>query len=393
MSNQLPFAAIIVAAGVGQRAGLPLPKQYMSLGGMPVLRWSVECFARHSACRAIIVVTGDAQLSRAALAHLEVQYAEGGATRQQSVAAGLALCPPALAVLVHDAARPGLRHATIDALLSALAQDRVVAAVPALPLVDSLANADEKSLGASVDRSALLRIQTPQAFHYDALIAAHQATDGIDATDDAQLVRAIGGTVQVVPGDELLEKITAPGDLERLERLLVSASSTLTEQQSVVRVGNGFDVHRLVAGKGLWLCGHFIEHSQSLLGHSDADVGLHAITDALLGAIGAGDIGEHFPPSDPQWRGASSDRFLAHAAKIAAFRGYVISNIDCTLICETPKIGPHREAMRVRLAEILQLGVDCISIKATTTERLGFTGRSEGIAALASVAVTLQCGG
>lgn len=383
LAPDLPaFHAVIVAAGRGERAGLPQPKQFARLVDKSVLRWSVEAFARHPGCATIVVVTAPEADSRtqvaAALANLSVTLVDGGETRQQSVANGLAVCAAERAnlVLVHDAARPGVDGAVIDRLLLAFDDAAVAGAVPLLPVVDTLVRANA-SLGETVDRDGLWHVQTPQAFRLDALRGAHARQAGLGATDDAQLVRADGGRVAAVTGNRRLAKITHPGDLEHLTALLCGA------YPRAVRVGSGFDVHRLVPGDGVWLCGVRIVHDRKLDGHSDADVALHALTDAVLGGIGAGDIGGHFPPSDPRWRGAASDQFLRHAVDLAAQAGLAISHLDCTIICEAPKIGPHRDAMRARVAAIAGLMPDQVSIKATTTERLGFTGRSEGIAAQA----------
>jgi 2-C-methyl-D-erythritol 4-phosphate cytidylyltransferase / 2-C-methyl-D-erythritol 2,4-cyclodiphosphate synthase len=278
-------------------------------------------------------------------------------------------------VMVHDAARPALSAAVIDRLLLALTDDSVAGAIPALPVADTLARGDTE-LGEIVARDALWRVQTPQAFRASALRLAHEASAAASATDDAQLVRANGGRVLMVAGETALEKVTQAGDLERLSRQMVPAAVS-------TRTGMGFDVHRLVPGDGVWLGGVLIPHDRKLLGHSDADVALHAITDAILGAVAAGDIGDHFPPSDPQWAGARSDQFLVHAARLATEVGCRITHIDCTIICEAPRIGPYRQAIRESIAAILRLPINAISVKATTTEKLGFTGRGEGIAAQA----------
>jgi 2-C-methyl-D-erythritol 4-phosphate cytidylyltransferase/2-C-methyl-D-erythritol 2,4-cyclodiphosphate synthase len=257
----------------------------------------------------------------------------------------------------------------VIARLSAALDDHE-AAIPVLPVVDSLTHVSGVMMGQSADRTALRRVQTPQAFRFPAILAAHRAwPDAADAGDDAQVAKAAGFVVALVEGDEALHKLTFASDF--------------AENVAPVRIGSGYDVHRLADGEELWLCGIKIEHHQGLEGHSDADVAIHALVDALLGAIGAGDIGQHFPPSDPQWRGASSDRFLTHAAALVAEAGYAIGNIDLTIVCEAPKIGPHREAMRARLAELLGVDIAAVSVKATTTEKLGFTGRGEGIAAQA----------
>jgi 2-C-methyl-D-erythritol 4-phosphate cytidylyltransferase / 2-C-methyl-D-erythritol 2,4-cyclodiphosphate synthase len=292
-------------------------------------------------------------------------------------------------VLIHDAARPMIPPAVITRLLTAL--DHADGAVPVLNVADSMARVDggtltrvdggTLTLGDAVDRTALVRVQTPQAFRLDAIIAAHDRWNGAAATDDAQVARAAGLRVATVAGDIMLDKITLPADFAAAEARLSSAG--------ISRTAMGFDVHRLEHGPDLWLCGVKIPHDQGLSGHSDADVALHALTDALLGTIGAGDIGVHFPPSDAQWRGASSDRFVTHACALIAAAGGRIDHVDVTIICEAPKIGPHRPAMQARLAALLQLPESAISIKATTTEGLGLTGRGEGIAAQAVATVTV----
>ena len=380
-----PFSVIIVAAGKGLRAGQPLPKQFAIWKGKPVLRHSVDAFLESGASRVLIAIPegADAIARQAAGDDSRIAFITGGETRQQSVGNALgalgALDAHAVQsverVLIHDAARPIVPMQVIDRLLAALNDHP--GAVPVLPVVDSLAVSENGVMTGSADRDALRRVQTPQAFRYDAILAAHRAWQGeANAGDDAQVLRADGGTVALVEGDEALHKLTFSGDF----------MSALPQ----VRTGMGYDVHRLADGEELWLCGIKIEHSRGLAGHSDADVGLHAITDAILGAVAMGDIGQHFPPSDQQWAGASSDRFLAHAAKLAAEAGYDVGNIDLTLICEEPKIGPHRAAMQARIAQILQVEAGAISVKATTTERLGFTGRGEGIAAQAVATMTLQ---
>ena len=373
-------AILIVAAGRGERAGGAVPKQFATLGGTSIIARAVDAFGDLP----VFVVVADGQQGALAFALGPREVAgvvTGGATRQDSVRNGLAAISDTGGfdkVLVHDAARPLLPRAVLDDLIAALAT--YDGAVPVLPVADSLASGDAV-MGETVDRSGLLRIQTPQAFRIDALMTSLSRWTGEAATDEAQVVRAAGFTVATVPGDTMLDKITHPADFARAEAMLAS--------RMVSRSASGFDVHRLEHGEELWLGGVKIDHTHGLSGHSDADVALHAITDAVLGTIGAGDIGSHFPPSDAQWRGASSDRFLAHAASLVAARGGIIDFIDLTLICEAPKIGPHREAMRARIAEILQLPASRISVKATTTERLGFTGRGEGIAAQAIATVRI----
>ena len=391
-------AALIVAAGTGQRAGGGVPKQYALFRGKPMLRHSVERFAAWQGVDRIVVAIGPGQeqLARDALADIDgVAFVEGGADRRQSVANGLEWLAGqggVETVYIHDAARPDLPEPVLDALAAALTQHS--GAVPALPCVDSMARGDSDDTGAvtlgdSVDRIGLWRVQTPQAFHFDAILAAHrQWPVDSEATDDARSARAAGLNVAIVQGDERLNKITFESDLTRDER----ATGTFGNPQGpgampIVRTGMGYDVHRLVRGEELWLCGIEIPFAFGLSGHSDADVALHAITDAVLGAMALGDIGEHFPPSDPRWKGARSAQFLAHAAALVAERGGRIGNVDVTIICEAPKIGPHKAAMQARVAEILGLAPDQVAVKATTTEGLGFTGRREGIAAQAIVTI------
>jgi 2-C-methyl-D-erythritol 4-phosphate cytidylyltransferase/2-C-methyl-D-erythritol 2,4-cyclodiphosphate synthase len=366
-------AAIVVAAGQGLRAGQPLPKQFALWRGRPVVRHSVEALLRAGVAPVVVVIPKGAEdVTAAALdgAFGDVRVVVGGANRQDSVRSGLeALATDAPAhVLIHDAARPVLAPEVIQRLRAALEEQP--GAIPVLPVIDSLAHADGTLMGAPAPREALRRVQTPQAFRYADILAAHRAWDGLtSAGDDAQVAQAAGLAVALIEGDEALHKLTYASDF--------------TEGSPPFRVGTGYDVHRLADGEELWLCGVRIEHTQGLAGHSDADVAIHALVDALLGALGEGDIGQHFPPSDAQWRAASSDRFLAHAALLMQQAGYRLGNADVTIICEAPKIGPHRDAMRERLAAILGVDKGLVSVKATTTEKLGFTGRSEGIAAQA----------
>ncbi|MEP9360528.1 bifunctional 2-C-methyl-D-erythritol 4-phosphate cytidylyltransferase/2-C-methyl-D-erythritol 2,4-cyclodiphosphate synthase [Sphingomonas sp. KR3-1] len=371
--------AIIVAAGSGTRAGGSVPKQFAPLAGKPMLKHSVDAMTSHPGIDAVLVVIGAGQEDALCAALGNVDVVVGGATRRESVANGLAAIGGADRVLIHDAARPFLPQAVIDRLLAALETQE--GAIPGLPVADTLVSAS----GVSVSREGLVRVQTPQAFRYEAIKAAHAAWPADrEATDDAQMLRALGHDVAVVEGDAMLDKVTHPADF--------AAAEARFGAQMRVRTATGYDVHRFAEREELWLGGVLVPHSQGLSGHSDADVALHAITDALLGTIGAGDIGMHFPPSDPQWRGAASAKFLEHAASLVAAQGGVIDFIDLTIICEAPKIGPHREAIRASIAGILGLPVDCVSVKATTTERLGFTGRGEGMAAQAVATVRVPGG-
>ena len=368
------FAAIVVAAGKGLRAGQPLPKQFAMWRGKPVLRHSVETLLDAGARPLVIAVPPDGeQAVLDALAGLEgFALVAGGTTRQQSVKKALAAVESAERILIHDAARPDLPLPVIERLLAAL--EHHPGAIPVLPVIDSLSVENEGVMSGTAPREQLRRVQTPQAFRFDAIFRAHQAwQDEASAGDDAQVLRANGGIVAHVQGDERLAKLTFAEDF--------------MVQQPSIRIGMGFDVHRLVEGEELWLGGIRLDHSKGLSGHSDADVALHAIVDALLGAVANGDIGSHFPPSDPRWKGASSDRFLEHAAKLVREAGYGVGNVDLTIICEAPKIGPHRDAMRTRIADLLGVDIALVSVKATTTERLGLTGRGEGIAAQAIATV------
>jgi 2-C-methyl-D-erythritol 4-phosphate cytidylyltransferase/2-C-methyl-D-erythritol 2,4-cyclodiphosphate synthase len=377
------FDAVVVAAGKGLRAGGEIPKQFRAWRGKPLVRHSIETLIEAGAGSVVVAIAPGAEAAaRDALAGLaRVTFVTGGATRQQSVRHALeALTGEGpVRVLIHDAARPDLPHAVIARLLDAL-DAGARGAIPVLPMVDSLVIARGQMMGGSPDRESLRRVQTPQAFWFNDILAAHRHWHGEPtAGDDAQVLAASAGSVALVDGDARLKKITFAEDF-------LDETTTIP----AFRVGQGFDVHRLVAGEDLWLCGIKLEHTHGLAGHSDADVALHAITDAVLGAIGDGDIGTHFPPSDPQWRGARSGQFLEHAVKLAGAAGYALGNIDLTLICEAPRIGPHRPAMRAEVARLAGLPESAVSIKATTTERLGFTGRGEGIAAQAIVSLFRQ---
>ena len=372
--------AIIVAAGIGERLGGGLPKQFRALGGLPMLGHAARRLATHPAVGELIVVVGEGQddLARSALDDRAARIVAGGATRADSVQAGLAVATGE-AVLVHDAARPFCPHDVIDRLVAALEFHE--GAAPVLNVADTLAHADFSGV---VDRAGIVRVQTPQAARTDDLRRAYAAWSGREApTDETSVLRAAGLKVAAVAGSAQLDKITTAEDFERAEAWLAG--------QMVPRTGLGFDVHAFGGEGPLMMGGIAIDHPRGLAGHSDADVVLHAITDALLGAAGLGDIGEHFPPSDLQWKDAASERFLAHAAALIRAEGAIIDAVDCTVIAEAPKIGPHRAAMRARIAGILGLDPGRVSVKATTTERLGFTGRSEGIAAQAVANIRMDC--
>ncbi len=375
------FHAVIVAGGSGSRSGGK--KQWMPLGGRPVLDWSVEAFTVAGAGRIVIVVPAD-DVERAKSAYPKAVVVAGGADRAASVVNGLTALARAAderdIVMVHDAARPLLNAQHINRLLKRL--ETADAAILALPLADSLKRAHSGMIADAVPRDYLWRAQTPQAFRLGALLDAYVNWRSETPTDEATVAAAARIPVALVEGDIRLHKLTYPGDFAFLEAL-ISKDKSLKQ----IRIGQGFDAHRWGEGDSVWLCGVEIAHNRTLIGHSDADAGLHALTDALLGAAGLGDIGDHFPPTDPQWKGASSDRFLKHAAQLIAQKGGEIVNVDVTLICERPKIKPHREAMRARVAEILGIDLDRVSVKATTTEKMGFTGREEGLAAQAVASI------
>lgn len=388
-------AALIVAAGRGTRLGADVPKQYLKLLNKPLLRRTVEAFLFHAEIDVVQTVIGAGQGDFYAAATVGLHDGPGllspvigGDSRQDSVARGLAALADAGIdhVLIHDGARALIDAELISRVCRAL--DEHPAVLPALPVIDSLRQVRDDQVTDSVDRTGLVRAQTPQGFHYGAIVAAHQAAIGQDMTDDAAVAMAGGIPVVTVSGDEDNFKITVQDDMVRAERVLALRAGGMME----TRTGSGFDVHRLVADRPLILCGLPIAHSHGLAGHSDADVALHALTDAILGAVAAGDIGDHFPPTDDRWRGVSSDIFLRYAAGLVRLRAGHITSIDLTIICEAPKIKPHRDAMRARVADILEINLDRVSIKATTTERLGFTGRAEGIAvqAVATIALPAQ---
>ncbi len=375
------FSAVIVAGGAGLRAGGGEPKQWRALAGKPVARWSAEAFVAAGAAEVVVVVPADDPRAADVFAGLPVRFVVGGAERVDSVRAGLAAleAEDAEAVLIHDAARPFVTGAHVDALLQAL--ETAEGALPALPVSDTLKRAEtDRAVTATAPRDGLWRAQTPQAFRLPAIRAAYAAWRG-DAppTDDAAVLEAAGGRVVLTPGDPALMKVTHPEDFPMAEALAGAARIT--------RVGQGFDAHVFGPGTSMMLCGVEVPADRGLLAHSDGDAGLHALTDALLGAIGCGDIGDHFPPTDPRWKGAASDQFLLHAVELMRARGGRLVNADVTLICERPKVKPHREAMRTRIAELLELPLDRVSVKATTMEKMGFTGREEGLAASAVVAV------
>lgn len=375
-------AAIVVAAGSGARAGGGFPKQYRPLRGKPVLRWSVEAMLR-AGLEEVVVAIGEGHQTHfaSAIAGLDrVRGVLGGATRTASVQAALAEIPDADIVLIHDAARPGLTEEVVHALIDAVDQG-TPAAAPALPLADTLLRVDDENrVVGPLSRAGVVQVQTPQAFHGATLRAAYASVgEGATFTDDLSVAMTAGAKVHLVPGFPRLMKLTYEADFAHLEALM--------SQDRFNSVGHGIDAHRFGDGSEVTLCGVKIAHDRGLSGHSDADVGWHALVDAILGALSAGDIGEHFPPSDPRWRGANSEIFLRHAVRLAAEAGAEILQADITLICERPKVGPHREAMRKRTSEVLGIPMDRVSVKATTTERLGFLGREEGLAAHATAVV------
>lgn len=375
--------ALVVAAGSGSRAGGAVPKQYRRIRGKSVVAHAIEHLRRAGIEDVrVVIAPGQEALFREATDRFSLHSPiPGGATRQDSVRAGLeaiAADGGTERVLIHDAARPFLPRAVVARLMDALGSHH--GAVPVLPVADTLARAST-SLGDTVSRDGLVRVQTPQAFSFDPILDAHRCWTAGPATDDAQIARAAGIEVAMVAGDPALDKLTFEEDFERAEQRLA--------RRTTVRTGLGFDVHAFAGGESLWLGGIEVPHSRGLTGHSDADVVLHALTDAILGAIGAGDIGDHFPPSDPQWRNAASSLFVEHARALVEARSGRIDHVDVTVICEAPRIGPHRDAIRERIAALLRLSFEAVSVKATTTERLGFTGRGEGIAAQAIATVRI----
>lgn len=371
----MSIAVIITAAGRGTRAGGDLPKQWQMLAGKPVLAHTLAAFAGY---RRVLTIHPDDRARAESLGD-GFEIVEGGATRASSVGNALrALAGTGVTrVLIHDGARPLVPASVISAVLTAL--DDYAGAAPALPVSDALWRGAGGVVTGTQDRSGLYRAQTPQGFHFEPILAAHLALTG-DAADDVEVARGAGLSVAIVEGHEDNLKLTYPQDFARAEAILKGRGMD-------IRLGNGYDVHAFTDGDHVWLCGVKVPHGKALLGHSDADVGMHALTDAIYGALAEGDIGRHFPPSDPQWKGAASHIFLRHAMGLVAARGFTLTNCDVTLVCERPKIGPHAEAMRAALAEIMGIEMARISVKATTSERLGFTGREEGIAALATAAL------
>ncbi|MGI9367210.1 MAG: bifunctional 2-C-methyl-D-erythritol 4-phosphate cytidylyltransferase/2-C-methyl-D-erythritol 2,4-cyclodiphosphate synthase [Ruegeria sp.] len=367
-------AAIIVAAGRGQRAGGGTPKQWQTLAGRRVADWTLGKF-RDEVEHIVLVLSPEDKSAWSEFGDTDLILAQGGDDRAASVRNGLqALADQGVTrVLIHDVARPCVSQRIIHDVLSAL--DQHSAAAPGLAVTDALWTGEGASVTGTQDRTGLFAAQTPQGFRYDVIVAAHRAHQG-GAADDAEVARAAGIEIAIVPGEPDNLKITHPEDFARAERILGTDMD--------VRLGNGYDVHRFGQGDHVILCGVKIPHDRGLQGHSDADVGMHAVTDAIYGALAQGDIGQHFPPSDPQWKGAASEIFLRHAVDLAGQMGYRISNVDCTLVCEFPKIGPHAQAMREEMSKIMGLQPEQVSVKATTSERLGFTGRSEGIASLAT---------
>lgn len=387
----MSIAAVIVAAGEGRRMGGPVPKQFQLLGGVPLVVHSLRAFAAHQEITMLVLVTDPAQASSLPLPP-GVRVVAGGATRQASVRAGLEALAGQVPerVLIHDAARPFVTVAQISAVLDATTGTN--GAILAVPVADTLKQATPDPgpfhvIGATLPRDGLWAAQTPQAFPYPLIRAAHQQLAGQEHTDDAALFEALGHPVQLVPGDRRTFKLTTPEDFIMAEALLAAAAPPQPAPE--IRTGQGFDVHAFTDGNHVMLGGVRVPHSRALAGHSDADVALHALTDALLGALGEGDIGQHFPPSDPQWRGRDSRHFLRHAVGLLTARGGAVANADLTIICEQPKVGPHRDAMRAVIAADLGITPERVNIKGTTTERLGFTGRGEGIAAQAVITIRI----
>jgi 2-C-methyl-D-erythritol 4-phosphate cytidylyltransferase/2-C-methyl-D-erythritol 2,4-cyclodiphosphate synthase len=377
--QNMQIAAVIVAAGRGTRAGGEIPKQWQEVGEHSVAAWSCARFrSRADIAEIILVIHPDDRVFAQSIKGVTLVH--GGATRDGSVHNGLkALAADITHVLIHDVARCTVSDRVIDGVIDAL--QAADGAAPALPVSDALWIGADGKVSGTQDRTGLFRAQTPQGFALRAILNAHGAHQG-GAADDVEVARSAGLDVVITEGDENNLKITMPDDFARAAKIL--------EQRVDIRLGNGFDVHAFEDGDHVILCGVKVPYNKALKGHSDADVGMHAVTDAIYGALGDGDIGQHFPPSDPQWKGAASEIFLRHAVDLAASRGFTISNVDCTLICEQPKIGPHAGTMKDTMAALLQITPDRVSVKATTSERLGFTGREEGIAALATATLVAK---
>jgi len=380
------IAIIIVAAGQGRRAGEGLPKQYRLIAGKAMLRRTIEgvISALPDALVQVVIGADDHADYNAAMEGIHIlPTVFGGASRQLSVYNGLQAieCHSPEFVLIHDAARPFLTTELVSNVTAAL-ESGANAVIPAIPIVDTLNKVQGTRIAGLVDRSSLFAIQTPQGFDFAALMAAHKAAKGGTFTDDGSIMEAAGHPVEICAGDERNFKVTHPHDFKKAEAQIMN-------ELGDIRTGTGYDVHRFEEGEYLWLCGVKIPFTKALKGHSDADVGLHALTDALLSAVAAGDIGTHFPPTEEKWRGAASDMFIKKAAMIIRDRGGVISNVAVCLICEKPKIGPQNEAMTARIAALLGIAPERVSVQATTTEKLGFTGREEGIAAQATATVRL----
>jgi 2-C-methyl-D-erythritol 4-phosphate cytidylyltransferase / 2-C-methyl-D-erythritol 2,4-cyclodiphosphate synthase len=383
-SDMARIAILIVAAGKGERAGGPIPKQFAQLLGQPLLRCAIEAFTGRPDCTVQVMIgAGHEAMYRQATHGLDLPPPViGGATRQETVHLGLeaiARFTPEF-VLIHDAARPLVSRLLIEGVVAAL-DAGADAAVPLLPVADTLRKLED-GRWTTVPRAGLMRAQTPQGFRYIKIVKAHREHAAENVTDDMALAELAGLNIAIIPGEETNMKVTNVEDFAVAEQLLLA-------RLGETRTGSGFDVHRFVPGDHVWLCGVKIKHDHALEGHSDADAGLHALTDAILGAIGEGDIGLHFPPTDERWRGAPSWKFLDHAAGLVRAKGGTIIHCDVTLICERPKVSSYRDAMRARIAEILKMEVARISVKATTTEGMGFTGRREGLAAQAVATVRL----
>jgi 2-C-methyl-D-erythritol 4-phosphate cytidylyltransferase/2-C-methyl-D-erythritol 2,4-cyclodiphosphate synthase len=377
MSNKAKIIAVVLAAGRGTRAGGRISKQWQPLMGKPLIAWTIEPFLANPLVSQVVVVHHLADKNLLSKLPTKILCVAGGANRDDSVRCALAaiktLAPDF--VLIHDAARPCLDQSLLSKCIAAMLADG--ASAPAVIVQDTLWRSTDQVFE-TINRANVFRAQTPQCFAYAMIQSAHKSVQ-INATDDVQIVQAAGHAVTIVAGNEDNIKVTLPGDFARAKQIL--------RGRMKIRVGNGFDVHQFGTGSALTLCGVTLPYKSRLIGHSDADVGMHAVTDAIYGALARGDIGQHFPSSDPQWKGAASDIFLKHSIALANDMGFRVENVDCTLICEFPKIGPLAQSMRARMAEIMGLDVDQVSIKATTSETLGFTGREEGIAAMASASL------